>query len=81
MASYVPHYPTIQAPREQDQTLLHIYESSNWDPTFEHYVAWNRCQIANVALFLSEFLDGSVVDDSPLSDYNFGSEKPCDVDW
>lgn len=85
-------YPSIPLPREQDHVLLQLYEASNWDNKCQYYVSWNRCRIANKALLPSDiatpdgkqidshYLDGSTVDNPPLSEYNFGLERPCEED-
>ena len=84
-------YPTIQIPRERDYLLLELYMRSGWG--IDYYISWNRCRIACKALFLSDtvtacgyfidsrFLMSAILDDPPLSAYDFGREQPCEADW
>ena len=67
--------------------------ASEWDPDFEYFVSWSRCRIANKAILLSDivtpdgkcidsrYLDGSVMEQPPLSALEFGEERPCERDW
>ena len=86
-------YPGIQTPRERDQVLVTLYDSSGWDTTYQYYQSWNRCRIACKAIFLSDittadgkYVDGrylspEVLEDPPLSAYQFAQEQPCAEDW
>ena len=86
-------YPGIQTPRERDQVLVTLYASSGWDTSYQYYQSWNRCRIACKALFLLDiatadgkyidgrFLSSQVLDNPPLSVYQFAQERPCAADW
>jgi hypothetical protein len=86
-------YPTIPIPRERDHLLIDLFHqfATDWDT--DDFISWNRCRIACLALFLSDivtadgraidprYLDGSVMQDPPLSAYDFGQERPREADW
>ena len=86
-------YPTIPIPRERDHLLIDLYHQIAAEWGTEAFISWNRCRIACLALFLSDivtadgraidprYLDGSVMQDPPLSAYEFGQERPCEADW
>ena len=86
-------YPVIKTPRERDHSLLHLYRTSPFDPTFRLFKSWNKCRIACRAIFLScitapdgkyidwRYLDYSVITHPPPSEYNFAREQPSEEDW